>query len=133
VAARATPRLTCGGASIPHVVIEGALDLEAWARDFEPILIHRDGDVLRADRVYLETGARTALVEMLAIEAGRKQPFYARVALHDRGSFTVRVDPLTHPERSEGVRALVACLAAELLRRSPSGRVTRSNVDLPRD
>ena len=37
MAARATPRLPCGGASIPHVVIEGALDLEAWARDFEPI------------------------------------------------------------------------------------------------
>ena len=93
-------------------MIEGAVDLEGWARVFEPLVVRHDGDVLRADRVYLEPGGRAALVEVLVIEAGRKQPFYARIARHDRGSTTVRVDPLTHPERSPGVREIVADLVA---------------------
>jgi len=71
------------------------------------------------------------VVEMLVVEAGRKQPFYAKVSLHDRGSATVRVDPMTHPERSQGVREIVARLAQDLLARTPGARVGATNLELP--
>ncbi len=116
---------------MPHVVVEGAVDLAAWVESFEPILVRRGGDVLRADSAYLERGGRTALVEALAIEAGRKLPFYVRVSLHDRGSATVRIDPLTHPERSEGVREIVALLGLDLLQRTEGARLGQTNLVLP--
>lgn len=112
-------------------MIEGEVDLAAWAAAFRPLLVRRQADLLRADEVYLERGGRSALVEALAIESGRKLPFYVKVSVHDRGAATVRVDPLTHPERSDGVREIVARIAADLLRSTPGARVGATNLVLP--
>lgn len=116
---------------MPHVVVEGAVDLRAWADAFEPILLRAGGDVFRADRIYLEAGGRALLLEALVVESGRKLPFYIKISAHERGSATVRVDPMTHPERSEGVRALVAHVAALLLARTPGARLGPKNVVVP--
>lgn len=112
-------------------MIEGPVDLASFAESFEPLQIRHGGDVLRADRLFLVKDGRQALIEALVIEAGRKQPFYVRISLHDRGSATVRVDPLTHPDRSPGVKELVARVAAELLAHTPGATIRVANVDLP--
>ena len=116
---------------MPHVVIEGRVDLRAWASDFEPLLLRSGGDVLRVDQSYLEAGGRSLLLEALVVESGRKLAFYIRISSHERGSATLRVDPLTHPERSDGVRALVAHVAALLLARTPGARLGSANVVVP--
>ena len=112
-------------------MISGEIDLAEFARRWTPLVLRRGGDVLRADQVYLESGGRALLVDALAIEAGRKQPFYVKIARHDRGSATVRIDPMTHPERSEGVRALVTEIAARLLAATPGAKVQATNLELP--
>jgi hypothetical protein len=116
---------------MPHVVIEGAVDLASWVETFEPLVVRKGGDVLRADSAYLEREGRTALVEALAIEAGRKLPFYVKISVHDRGTTTVRVDPLTHPERSEGVREIVGRLGLDLLQRTEGAKLGKTNLVLP--
>jgi hypothetical protein len=116
---------------VPHAVIAGDCDLAAFARDWTPLVIRRGADVLRADQLYLERGARTVLIEALCVESGRKQPFYVKISSHDRGTTTVRIDPMTHPERSDGVRALVAEIAARLLASTRGARVETTNLTLP--
>ena len=116
---------------MPHVVISGAVDLAAFCRDFEPLLVRRGSDVLRAERIYLERGGQTALVAALVVERGRKQPFYVKISAHDRGSATLRVDPATHVERSGAVKDLVAALGARLLRATPGASVEVTNLVLP--
>jgi len=116
---------------MPHVVIEGVTDLAAFARGWTPIVLRHGGDILRADQLLLSQDARACLIDALCVEAGRKQPFYIKLAVHDRGSATVRIDPMTHPERSEGVRALIAHVGTLLLRATPGGRVGATNLVLP--
>lgn len=116
---------------MPHVVIHGPVDLPGYAREFRPILIRRGEDVLRARCVFLEGTGRSLLIEALVVEAGRKQPFYVKVSTHERGSATVRIDPMTHPERSPGVRQLVAEVGADLLRRTPGATLGATNLVLP--
>lgn len=116
---------------MPHAVIAGECDLAEFARRWQPLVLRRGGDVLRADQIYLERDSRALLIDALCVEAGRKQPFYVKIARHERGSATVRVDPMTHPERSEGVRALVAEIAARLLAATPGARVETTNLELP--
>ena len=115
---------------MPHVVIAGAVDLRGYAGDFAPTVIREGGDVLRADRIYLDAEGRTALIDALVVEAGRKQPFYVKISAHERGSVTVRIDPLTRVERTEGVKRLVARIGADLLARSPDARVEVTNLVL---
>ena len=116
---------------MPHVVIEGVTDLSAFARAWQPFVVRRGADILRGDHLYVSSDARACLIEALCVEAGRKQPFYVKLAVHDRGSATVRVDPMTHPERSDGVRDLIAHVGALLLRATPGGRVGATNLVLP--
>jgi len=111
-------------------VIEGRVDLRAWAAEIRPILERRGDDVLRAESVWLEGSGREALVRALAVESGRRQAFYVLVSAHDART-TVRIDPLTRPERSDGVRALVARVAADVLARSPGARLGATNLVLP--
>ena len=116
---------------MPHVVIRGDVDLAAFARDFEGLLLRDSRDVLRADQVYLEREQKSALVAALVVEQGRKLPFYITISCHDRGTATVRIDPLTHVERSQGVRRLVAELAACLLERTPGAAISVTNLVVP--
>lgn len=116
---------------MPHVVIEGPVDLEAYAREFEPFVLRSGHDVIRAGTLYRDRSGRALLLEAVVVEAGRKLPFYLKITSHDRGSVTVRIDPLTHPERSDGVRTLVARIGKELLDRNPGSRVGNSNVLVP--
>ena len=116
---------------MPHVVIEGVTDLGEFARTWTPLVVRRGGDILRADQIFLSSDARACLIDALCVEARRKQPFYVRIAVHDRGSATVRVDPMTHPERSEGVRELIAHVGARLLAATPGGRLGVTNLVLP--
>lgn len=112
-------------------MIEGLADLAAFARAWRPFVVRRGADILRGDHLYVSSDARACLIEALCVEAGRKQPFYVKIAVHDRGSATVRVDPMTHPERSDGVRDLIAQVGALLLRATPGGRVGATNLVLP--
>ncbi len=116
---------------MPHVVIEGDVDLEEYARSFEPILIRNGRDVIRASTLYRDQSGRALLLEALVIESGRKLPFYLKLTAHDRGSATVRVDPLTHPDPSEGVHTLVSRVASDLVELTPGARVRSSSVLVP--
>jgi hypothetical protein len=116
---------------MPHAVIEGPLDLAAWAAAFEPLALRRGGDVLRTGELFVERAGRALLVEALVIEAGRKQPFYVRISSHERGTTSVRVDPHTHPDRTPGVHALVGELVGSLLAFSPQARLARGSVVVP--
>ncbi|NRA01056.1 MAG: hypothetical protein HRU00_00495 [Myxococcales bacterium] len=116
---------------MPHIVIQGPVDLEAYAREFEPILLRTGADVIRADTLYRDRSGRALLLEALVVEAGRKLPFYLKITSHDRGSVTIRIDPLTHPERSDGVRSLVARIGRDLIARNPGARVLNSDLLVP--
>ena len=116
---------------MPHAVFDGPVDLAAWAGSFRPLLVRRGADVLRADRTFLASDRTSVLVEALAVEAGRRQPFYVKVSTHGRGGAAVRIDPMTHPDCSEGVREIVARIGADLLQRTPGLCLNVTNLVLP--
>jgi hypothetical protein len=111
-------------------VIEGPVDLAAFARAWQPLTVRLGADILRANQIFVENDARALLIDALTIEAGRKQPFYVLISRHEKTT-TVRLDPMTHPERSDAVRALVAEVAARLLAATPGGRIDTTNLVLP--
>ena len=116
---------------MPHVVIDAEIDLRAYAEQHVPLCVRAERDILRTEQLYLERAGRAVLIQAVAIEAGRTQTFYVKIAAHDRGSVSVRVDPLTKVERSEGVKRLVAAIGADLLARNPGARGRTTNLVLP--
>jgi hypothetical protein len=111
-------------------VIDGEVDLRAYAERFAHLHITKTRDVLKTEAVYVERAGRALLIQALAVEAGRTQTFYVRVSAQERGA-SVRIDPLSRPERSEGVKRIVAEIGADLLARSPGAKVRTTNLVLP--
>jgi hypothetical protein len=111
-------------------VIAGEIDLRGYAERFAHLHITNTRDVLRTEAVYVERAGRTLLIQALAVEAGRTQTFYVRVSAQEHGA-SVRIDPLSRPERSEGVKRIVAEIGADLLARSPGAKVRTTNLVLP--
>ena len=95
---------------MPHVVLEGAITIDEAERRFEPF-VHRDGSlIIKAERFYRERDARAALIEMIVVETGHTQKFFIQLSHRDDG-VTVRLEPLTDPEKTSGVRRALAQVA----------------------
>jgi hypothetical protein len=105
---------------VPHVVLQaregsdGRALLEAWARHYEPFL-DRDGDrIVKADRFFRERGGGVALIEMVVVDRGFTQKFFIQIAARS-GDVTVRLEPLSDPEKTAGVRAALARVAERIV------------------
>jgi hypothetical protein len=98
---------------VPHVVLEGRIGVDEAARAFEPFVIRRGERIIKAERFYRERDARSALIEMVVVEAGHTQRFFIQLSPRASG-LTVRLEPLTDPEKSPAVRSAIAEVAHRL-------------------
>lgn len=98
---------------MPHVVLLGRITIDDAARVFEPF-VFRDGDrIVKAERFYREREARSALIEMVVVESAHTQKFFIQLSPRESG-LTVRLEPLTDPEKSPGVKSAIAQVAHRL-------------------
>ena len=95
---------------MPHVVLLGPISVQDCVGCYEPFVV-REGDlVVKTDRCYRETLDRAALIETLVVDRGHTQKFFIQVSSKE-GGLTVRLEPLTDPEKSPGVRRAIALVA----------------------
>ena len=111
---------------MPHVILEGRVTVTEIALRHEPF-VQREGDLLvKADRLYLDTRTRAALLETLVVDRGHTQKFF--ILLEERaGSLMVRLEPLTDPEKSAGVKRALA-LVAHRIRQATGCRFGSTNI-----
>ena len=98
---------------MPHVVLEGRVTIDDAARRFEPFVVRERDLVIKAERIYRERDGRAALVEMVVVGPGHTQKFFIQLSPR-RGGLTVRLEPLTDPEKTPGVRRAIARVAHRL-------------------
>ena len=111
---------------MPHILVEGTIALEDLARRHAPFAARVGGAIVKCERFYLETGARTALLETLVSDSGHTQRFFVRLQARDDGVM-VRIEPLTDPEKSPAVKRALALVAARV-RASCGGRYGVTNL-----
>jgi len=112
---------------MPHVVIEEATDLEVACRGIKPETLRGGDEILRVLDVYLNRSGRTALVECVVVEDGRSQPFFVQLSQKDR-QITVRLLPATDPEKTAGVRRVMALIARQIREASSGSRFGKTNL-----
>jgi hypothetical protein len=112
---------------MPHVVIEEALDLAAALQGVTLATVRDGGEILRVVDVYLDRSGRTALVDCVVVEGGRSQPFFVQLSQKDR-QITVRLLPATDPEKTAGVKRLMALIARQLRAAAGGSRFGKTNL-----
>jgi len=112
---------------MPHVVLE---NLNSASVAFESVVlftIRIDGGVLKVTDKYLNAGQNKALVESLAVENGNNQSFFVELT-QKQTSLTVRLLPLTDPEKTPGVKTIMATLAKQIKDVNPGVSYGKTNL-----
>jgi len=112
---------------MPHVVIEGAPDLRAASGAVEPSVVREGNEILKVMDLYLNRSGQTALVDCVVVEEGRSQAFFVQLSQKDR-QITVRLLPATDPEKTPGVKRVMALIARQLQAAAPGSRFGKTNL-----
>ncbi len=112
---------------MPHVVIEEAPDLVAASDAVKPSVTRDGREILKVVDVYLSRTARTALVDCVAVEDGKSQNFFVQLAQKER-QITVRLLPATDPEKTNGVKRVMALIAEQLRDATAGSHFGKTNL-----
>lgn len=112
---------------MPHVVIEGAGDLQGLFQAFTPIIQRAGTDILKVQEFYLARSGREALLESVAIEQGAARNFFVQLKQHDT-TITVRLLPATDPEKTTAVKKVMGLVAGFIRSIYPASRYGKTNL-----
>lgn len=98
---------------MPHIVINGTFSLEEFAACYSPLVQDVPGGALKLMDMFLNQERTCALIEALAAEGGPPNRFF--VMLSQRGEkTTVKIYPGSDPEKTPGVKKLLALVARQV-------------------
>ncbi len=112
---------------MPHVVLENLISASVAFDSVALFTIRVDGGVLKVTDKYLNAGQNKALVESLAVENGNNQSFFVELT-QKQTSLTVRLLPLTDPEKTPGVKTIMAMLAKQIKDVNPGVSYGKTNL-----
>jgi hypothetical protein len=108
-------------------MVEGPCSVERYYADFQPIEQSRAGVVLKARECYLSARRAEALVEAVVIEGRRPQSFFVALSQRKDGVM-VKLLLLTDPEKTDGVKSLLAAVGKQLKGQHPDCRYGQTNL-----
>ena len=113
---------------MPHVVIDGPATVEKFYNDFEPTTLKEQGTVINIRDVFLSKQKTKVLIECTVVEDRYPINFYT-LLYQGNGRLTVRFDPLTDPEKVDGVKRLLALVAHKVKSQDPACRYGTNNIE----
>lgn len=113
--------------SMPHVIVEGPASLERLYQEFTPFSREEHGTILKVREAFLNTLKTKVLLDCVVVEDRVPLTFYLEV-IQREGGITVHIDPLTDPERTNGVKRLIALIGQRLKSHNPACRYGKHNL-----
>lgn len=112
---------------MPHIVLEKAQSVKQCFDAIDPMIEKLEIGILKITNKYLHDKENSALIESIAIEDGKNQNFY--IQLSSKGdSVTVRLLPLTDPEKTYGVKKLMGIVANTIKNSNPQIVYGKTNL-----
>lgn len=113
---------------MPHVVLNGNIDIENVFKELKPLFLKDEHVLLRTEDSYLEREKRAILIESLSIQEDKSINFLTMINKREDG-IVVRLYPKSEVEKTEGVKRLLAELAKQLLQTFKELRLGETNLN----
>ncbi len=98
---------------MPHIVLEKAKSVKECYDVIEPMVQQVEKGILKITDKYIDYRGNSALLESIVVENGKTQNFF--IQLSSKGdAVTVRLLPLTDPEKTNGVKTLMGLVAKKI-------------------
>ena len=112
---------------MPHVVLDGPVDISGFCRAYRPVTQHHPGGILKLQTAYVGIDGTEVLIEAISVEDGPPVRFLVQILCRGDRT-TVKVYPGTDPEKTDGVKKIIALTARMLKECSPGVRYGTTNL-----
>ena len=109
---------------MPHVVLDKKLNLFDFSILFKPLF--QKSPLIKIDKLYVSSDGSNALLSTIVIDDSHHE-FFIQLMTHDDRT-TIRLLPLTDPEKTDAVKQSLANLAIEIQKFYPEMKVVKSNL-----
>jgi len=114
---------------MPHVILEGPVDLAALHRSISPAIEMTPHGLRRLRNAYLDSRGTRLLLETLVMEGGVGRNFLVRVDRKGPDRHSVRIEPMVAVDRTRGVIDAVAWIGRLIRERCPDTTFGRTNIE----
>ena len=109
---------------MPHVVLDKKLNLFDFSILFQPIF--QKSPLIKIHKMFVSSDGSNALLSTIVIDDSHHE-FFIQLMTNDNRT-TIRLLPLTDPEKTDAVKQSLANLAIEIQKFYPDMRVVKSNL-----
>ena len=113
--------------SIPHVVLEGDLQIKNIFREIEDLFIKEENLLIRSTNSFLSKDETLILLETLVIENGVKNQFFMMINQRDDG-VVVRIHPMKDIEKTNGVKRSLAEIGNQIIVKFEGAKIGKTNL-----
>jgi hypothetical protein len=110
---------------MPHVVFDKKIDLKEFSTQFIPIM-KRESGIIKLSDVFVDKNNDRALITALTIDEIH-QEFLIELDAKETSS-TLRLFPMTDPQKTASVKTALGLIASFVLYISPNTRILRTNI-----
>lgn len=114
---------------MPHVIIEGPVSVEKFYQQFAPISQRQDETIFKVKDVFINQEKTRVLLECIVVEDRISHVFYMTLTQQAPERITVRLDTLTSPEKTDGVKRLIGLIGHKLQSQHPDARYGAHNLE----
>jgi hypothetical protein len=111
---------------MPHVVFDKKIDLEEFLKQFQPITSRERGIIKLLD-CFVNKNKDRAVITALVID-DIHQDFLIELDAKE-STTTLRLFPMTDPEKTVGIKTAMGLVAHSVLYVSPNTRIVRTNIE----
>ena len=109
---------------MPHIVLDKSLNLFDFSILFKPLF--QKSPLIKIQDMYVDTRGTTALLSTVVIDDSHHE-FFIQV-ITNKNKTTIRLYPLTDPEKTDAVKQSLANLCLQIQQYYPNMNVIKSNL-----
>jgi|GEM_PF-555748 len=110
---------------MPHIVFDKTIDLDALHADFVPF-VTMEPCIIKLNDFFLSKNKKVALVPTVVIDE-KNQQFLIEIFAKEEKT-TIRLYPGTDPEKTDGVKTSLGCMAKIIQKTSPDLKISKTNI-----
>jgi hypothetical protein len=117
---------------VPHIVLSGSISLSNVFEHMYKILFKdqkKSNIIVRIEKYFINQPGDIILAKAVAVDDQKPQSFYIMV-MYREDKTTIRMDPITDPEKTDGVKIALALMAKRIqeIEKAHNLYVSKTNI-----
>jgi hypothetical protein len=112
---------------MPHIVLERAKNVKSCFDNVKTEVKKVDDTILKITDKYLNEKNNSALIEAIVVEKGNSQNFFVQLS-SKKDAVTVRLFAKTDPQKTDGVKQIMANIAHSIKSNDPEISYGKTNL-----